>query len=101
MTQRIAIIPARGGSKRIKHKNIKFFCGKEMIAWSIEAALESGCFDLIIVSTDDETIVKVANKYGVLEIPSKFLIDPKGNIVLSKTSFLEIQKYLEKRKIKM
>tara|TARA_B110000858_G_C17586682_1_gene373740 strand:- start:65 stop:607 length:543 start_codon:yes stop_codon:yes gene_type:complete len=43
----------------------------------------------------------VANKYGVLEIPSKFLIDPKGNIVLSKTSFLEIQKYLEKRKIKM
>ena len=43
----------------------------------------------------------VANKYGVLEIPSKFLIDPKGNIVLSKTSFLEIRKYLEKRKIKM
>ena len=43
----------------------------------------------------------VANKYGVLEIPSKFLIDPNGNIVLSKTSFLEIQKYLEKRKIKM
>jgi pseudaminic acid cytidylyltransferase len=62
---KVAIIPARGGSKRIKHKNIKFFCGKEMIAWSIEAALESGCFDRIIVSTDDETIVKVANKYGV------------------------------------
>lgn len=62
---RVAIIPARAGSKRIKQKNIKFFCGKEMIAWSIEAAIKSGCFDRIIVSTDDEKIAKVANKYGI------------------------------------
>ena len=48
---KLAIIPARGGSKRIPRKNIKPFCGKPMIAWSIEAARESGCFDRIIVST--------------------------------------------------
>ncbi|WP_420194208.1 pseudaminic acid cytidylyltransferase [Marinobacter sp. GH_1] len=60
----VAIIPARGGSKRIPRKNIKAFCGKPMIAWSIEAALESGCFDRVIVSTDDEEIAAVARQYG-------------------------------------
>lgn len=64
----IAIIPARGGSKRIPRKNIKEFCGKPMIAWSIEAAKESGCFDRIIVSTDDPEIASVAEKWGA-EIP--------------------------------
>ena len=57
---RIAIIPARGGSKRIPHKNIKMFCGKPMIAWSIEVAKESHLFDLIIVSTDDNEIAEIA-----------------------------------------
>lgn len=61
---RLAVIPARGGSKRIPRKNIKPFCGKPMIAWSIEAALESGCFDQVIVSTDDEEIGKVAIQHG-------------------------------------
>jgi len=65
---RIAIIPARGGSKRIPRKNIKAFRGKPMIAWSIEAALESGCFDAVIVSTDDEEIAEVAKKQGA-EVP--------------------------------
>ncbi|WP_431475320.1 MULTISPECIES: pseudaminic acid cytidylyltransferase [Marinobacter] len=60
----VAIIPARGGSKRIPRKNIKEFCGKPMIAWSIEAAMESGCFDRVIVSTDDEEIAAVARQYG-------------------------------------
>ena len=60
----IAIIPARGGSKRIPRKNIKEFCGKPMIAWSIEAALKSGCFDQVIVSTDDEDIATVSRRYG-------------------------------------
>ncbi|WP_257292348.1 pseudaminic acid cytidylyltransferase, partial [Endozoicomonas sp. ONNA1] len=60
----VAIIPARGGSKRIPRKNIREFCGKPMIAWSIEAALESGCFDRVIVSTDDETIAEVARQFG-------------------------------------
>lgn len=61
---KLAIIPARGGSKRIPRKNIKLFCEKPMIAWSIEAALQSGCFDQVIVSTDDEEIAVVARRYG-------------------------------------
>lgn len=61
---KLAVIPARGGSKRIPRKNIKMFCGKPMIAWSIEAALESGCFDKVMVSTDDEEIANVARQYG-------------------------------------
>lgn len=61
---RIAVIPARGGSKRIPRKNIKEFCGKPMIAWSIEAANSSGLFDHIIVSTDDEEIAEVARQWG-------------------------------------
>ena len=65
---KVAIIPARGGSKRIPRKNIKPFCGKPMIAWSIEAALQSGCFDRIIVSTDDAEIAAVARQHGA-EVP--------------------------------
>ena len=61
---RLAIIPARGGSKRIPRKNIKTFCGKPMIAWSIEAAQQSGCFDRIVVSTDDAEIAQVAKAHG-------------------------------------
>jgi len=64
----IAIIPARGGSKRIPRKNIKLFHGKPMIAYSIEAAQQSGCFDKIIVSTDDQEIAEVALQYGA-EVP--------------------------------
>ena len=61
---RLAVIPARGGSKRIPRKNIKEFAGKPMIAWSIAAAQESGCFDRIIVSTDDSEIADVARSFG-------------------------------------
>ena len=57
---KIAVIPARGGSKRIPRKNIKDFCGKPMIAWSIETAINSACFDKIIVSTDDKEIAEIA-----------------------------------------
>jgi N-acylneuraminate cytidylyltransferase len=60
----IAIIPARGGSKRIPRKNIKDFCGQPMIAWSIQAAIKSNCFEKIIVSTDDEEIAEVARTFG-------------------------------------
>lgn len=61
---RVAVIPARGGSKRIPGKNIKEFCGKPIIAWSIEAAMSSGCFDKIIVSSDDNDILAVARQWG-------------------------------------
>lgn len=60
----IAIIPARGGSKRIPRKNIKPFMGKPIIAYSIEAALQSGLFDEVMVSTDDEEIAETAHRYG-------------------------------------
>ena len=61
---KLAVIPARGGSKRIPRKNIKPFGGKPMIAWSIEAAQHTGLFDRIVVSTDDEEIATIARKYG-------------------------------------
>lgn len=64
----VCIIPARGGSKRIPRKNVKSFCGKPMIAWSIEAARTSGVFDRIIVSTDDDEIAAVAQAHGA-EVP--------------------------------
>ena len=60
----IAIITARGGSKRIPRKNIKEFCGKPILAYSIEAAVASGIFDTVMVSTDDEEIAEIAKKYG-------------------------------------
>lgn len=62
--KRIAIIPARGGSKRIPRKNVKDFLGMPIIAYSIKAALESGVFDEVMVSTDDEEIAEVARRYG-------------------------------------
>lgn len=61
---RIAIITARGGSKRIPKKNIKDFCGKPIIAYSIEAALKSGAFTEVMVSTDSEEIAEISRKYG-------------------------------------
>lgn len=64
----VCIIPARGGSKRIPRKNIKEFCGKPIIAYPIEAARQSGLFEKIIVSTDDEEIAEVAASLGA-EVP--------------------------------
>ena len=61
---KLALIPARGGSKRIPRKNIRLFRGRPMIAWSIAAAQASECFDRIIVSTDDQEIAEVATRYG-------------------------------------
>ncbi len=61
---KIAVIPARGGSKRIPRKNIRLFCGKPIMAYSIAAAQETGLFDQIIVSTDDDEIASVARASG-------------------------------------
>lgn len=68
MNKRIAIITARGGSKRIPHKNIKLFCGRPIIEYSIQAALQSGMFDTVMVSTDDEQIAQIARAAGA-EVP--------------------------------
>ena len=64
MIRQIAIITARGGSKRIPRKNIKNFLGKPIIAYSITAALDAGCFDEVMVSTDDHEIAEVARELG-------------------------------------
>jgi len=71
---KIAVIPARGGSKRIPRKNIKNFCGKPMIAWAVSVAKESGLFDRVIVSTDDTEVANIARDYGA-ETP---FIRPEG-----------------------
>jgi N-acylneuraminate cytidylyltransferase len=60
----LAIIPARGGSKRIPRKNIRLFLGKPIMAYSIQAAINSGLFDEVMVSTDDAEIAEIANQYG-------------------------------------
>ncbi len=65
---RLAVIPARGGSKRISDKNIRPFCGKPIIAYSIAAALESRLFDKVVVSTDSEVIADIARQFGA-EVP--------------------------------
>ena len=64
MIRNIAIIPARSGSKGVKDKNIRELLGKPLLAYSIEAAEKSGCFDNIFVSTDDERYALIAEKYG-------------------------------------
>lgn len=68
MSLNIAIIPARGGSKRLPNKNIKILAGKPLITWTIEAAIESRCFDHVYVSTDSEDIARVARSVGA-EVP--------------------------------
>ncbi|MGE0626209.1 MAG: pseudaminic acid cytidylyltransferase [Hyphomicrobiaceae bacterium] len=65
---RIAVIPARGGSKRIHKKNIRLFCGRPIIAYSIAAAIEANLFDHVIVSTDDDEIAEAARSHGA-EVP--------------------------------
>lgn len=68
MAGSVCIITARGGSKRIPRKNVREFCGKPMLAYSVECALESGIFDTVMVSTDDAEIAEVARAYGA-EVP--------------------------------
>jgi N-acylneuraminate cytidylyltransferase len=81
--KRIAIIPARGGSKRIPGKNIRPFHGKPVIAWSIEAALKCGLFSDVMVSTDDEEIAEVAKSFGA-DVP--FLRSEKNSDDFATTS---------------
>ncbi|MFT6632371.1 MAG: N-acylneuraminate cytidylyltransferase [Bacteriovoracaceae bacterium] len=79
----LCIITARGGSKRIPRKNIKEFCGKPIIAYSIEAALESNLFDEVMVSTDDDEIAEISRKYGA-KVP--FMRSPKNSDDFSTTA---------------
>jgi len=96
----ICVIPARGGSKRIPRKNIKEFNGKPIIAYSIEAAKASKCFDEIIVSTDDNEIAEIAKKYGAkvpFIRPSKYSDDYIGTLPVVKhaVEFINVNQSVE------
>ena len=84
----LAIIPARGNSKRIKNKNIVNFLGKPIIYWSIKAAIKTKIFDKIIVSTDDEKISKLSLKFGA-EIPFR----RPSHLADGKTEILDVIKH--------
>lgn len=90
---RIAIIPARGGSKRIPRKNIKDFFGKPIIAYAIENALKSGLFSNVFVSTDDEEIAAIARKYGA-EVPILRSSENSTDFATTSDVLLEVLDYL-------
>lgn len=92
----IAIITARGGSKRIPRKNIREFCGKPILAYSIEAAGESGLFDKVMVSTDDEEIAETARRYGA-EVPFIRSAETAGDFATTNDVLLEVLAEYEKR----
>ncbi len=92
----IAIITARGGSKRIPRKNIKEFCGKPIMAYSIEAAIGSGIFDEVMVSTDDEEIKQIAIKYGA-KVPFLRSEKTSGDYATTNDVLFEVLDEYEKR----
>lgn len=94
--KKIAIITARGGSKRIPRKNIKEFCGKPILAYSIEAALQSKLFDVVMVSTDDEEIAAIAKNYGA-EVPFYRSEKTANDFATTNDVLLEVLAEYEKR----
>ncbi len=92
----IAIITARGGSKRIPRKNIKDFLGKPIIAYSIEAAVRSGMFDEVMVSTDDEEIAEIAKTYGA-NVPFYRSEKTSGDFATTNDVLLEVLEEYEKK----
>jgi len=90
----LCIIPARGGSKRIPKKNIKSFCGKPLIAYSIETAKKSNLFEEIVVSTDSEEIAEVSQKYGakILWRPKELADDYAGSTEVFEHAINELNK---------
>lgn len=94
--RKIAIITARGGSKRIPGKNIKEFCGKPILAYSIEAAVSSGIFDTVMVSTDDEKIAQIAKNYGA-QVPFYRSEKTSDDYATTNDVLLEVLEEYEKR----
>lgn len=94
--RKIAIITARGGSKRIPRKNIREFCGKPILAYSIEAAVESKLFDTVMVSTDDGEIAQIARSYGA-EVPFYRSESTAGDYATTNDVLLEVLEEYEKR----
>lgn len=94
--RKIAIITARGGSKRIPRKNIREFCGKPILAYSIEAARESGLFDTVMVSTEDKEIAGIARQYGA-EVPFYRSERTAGDFATTNDVLLEVLEEYGKR----
>jgi len=92
----IAVITARGGSKRIPRKNIKNFCGRPIIAYSIEAALGADLFDEVMVSTDDEEIAEIAKKYGA-KVPFYRSAETSGDFATTMDVLREVVGMYEER----
>ena len=87
--KKIAIITARGGSKRIPKKNIKEFCGMPIIAYSIKTAIDCGIFDEVMVSTDSEEIAEISKKYGAI-VPFMRSQDTSGDFATTEDVILEV-----------
>jgi pseudaminic acid cytidylyltransferase len=96
MTSRLALIPARGGSKRIPRKNIRPFAGKPIIAHPIAAAIASGCFDEIMVSTDDDEIAAVAKDAGA-SVPFRRDASLSNDFATTVDVVLDVLKSFEQR----
>lgn len=94
--KQLAIITARGSGKRIPRKNIKDFCGKPILAYSIEAAKNAGVFDEIMVSTDDEEIAQIAEKFGA-KVPFFRSEETAGDFASTDEVILEVIQEYEKR----
>lgn len=94
--RRLAIITARGGSKRIPHKNIREFCGRPIIVYSIEAALNSGVFDEVMVSTDDDKIAAIAKEAGA-EIPFLRSAETSNDFATTADVIMEVLNEYEKQ----
>lgn len=94
--KRLAIITARGGSKRIPHKNIREFCGRPIIVYSIEAALSSGVFDEVMVSTDDEKIAAIAKEVGA-EVPFLRSAETSNDFATTADVIMEVLTEYEKQ----
>lgn len=92
----LALITARGGSKRIPRKNIKEFCGKPILCYSIEAALAAGVFEEVMVSTDDEEIADISRKYGA-SVPFFRSPETSGDYASTDDVIMEVLKEYEKR----
>lgn len=92
----IAIITARGGSKRIPRKNVKLFCGKPIITYSIEAALRSGLFEEVMVSTEDEEIARIAKEAGA-QVPFMRSSESAGDYASTDDVLLEVLEAYKER----
>ena len=95
---KLAVITARGGSKRIPRKNIRDFCGKPIIAYSIQAALDSNCFNEVMVSTDDDEIAEIARKYGA-KVPFIRSSETSDDFATTADVLFEVVNKYQKRKI--